>query len=109
MAQNPTMQPMALDNGKWKQIFRVHNIGVLYAYWRSLIDPRLDELNKMIKHKTPWTFSTTRFVGDDHRRNRSRQHLLPLSIRPEPSENRSKSPFKETPLDEIHPAGRSAR
>ncbi len=46
---------MVLAQGEWKPIHRVHSIGILYKYWKSLINPRLDELKEMTKYKADWT------------------------------------------------------
>jgi hypothetical protein len=99
--------PMVLAQGEWKPIHRVHSIGALYDYWKSLINPRLGELNEMTKYKADWTIIdgadewVKTIEGVDPR---STIRATPLSaiqrrIRPNPRSKRPphRSYFRRTP------------
>lgn len=96
--------PMIQDGGKWTPMFRVHSIGVLFAHWRSLIDPRLNELKDMTKYKCDWTVDpeADRWVAViDVIDPRSTYSRYP-SMR-DLNEDRSKSPFKERTEEDLFP------
>jgi hypothetical protein len=96
--------PMISDSGEWKPIHRVHSIGVLYVHWKSLINPRLNELKEMTKYKADW------MIGDeadewvrviesvDPRSTYSRYPSIRDAV-----EDRTKSPFKATTAEELFP------
>ncbi len=97
--------PLIQESAKWTPMFRVHSIGILFAHWRSLIDPRLAELKDMTKYKADWNIDAdadewARII--DATDPRSTYSRYP-SIR-DPVEDRSKSPFKETAQEDIFPA-----
>jgi hypothetical protein len=96
--------PMVGVKGEWRPLHRVHSVGVLYEYWKSLIDPRLEELKEMTKYKTDWRIVDG--AGDwiatiesvDPRSTYSRYP----SVR-DPAEDQSKSPFKAVSAEELFP------
>lgn len=96
--------PMIQEGSKWTPMFRVHSIGVLFAHWRSLIDPRLNELKDMTRYKCDWTVDpeADQWVSViDATDPRSTYSRYP-SMR-DPNEDRSKSPFKETAEEDVFP------
>lgn len=91
-----TGTPMIFTGQEWKLMHRVHNIGLLYKYWKMLINPRLDELRKICKHKPDWTITegaddwVKLIDGVDPKSTYSRYP----SMR-DAKEDQDKSPFKE--------------
>jgi hypothetical protein len=100
--------PMVGVKGDWMPIHRVHSIGVLYEYWKSLIDPRLDELKEMTKYKADWNILdgaddwVATIEGVDPRSTYSRYP----SVR-DPTEDQTKSPFKAALAEELFPENAS--
>lgn len=96
--------PMVSDGGEWKPIHRIHSIGTLYEHWKSLINPRLEELKEMTKYKADWTIDAeadewVRVIESvDPRSTYSRYP----SIR-DAAEDRTKSPFKAATAEELFP------
>lgn len=96
--------PMIWGGGEWKPIHRVHSIGILYEHWKSLINPRLEELKEMTRYKADWTIDAeadkwVRVIESvDPRSTYSRYP----SIR-DASEDRTKSPFKAATAEELFP------
>jgi len=97
-------EPMVLAQGEWKPIHRVHSIGILYEYWKSLINPRLDALKEMTKYKADWTIIdgaddwVKTIEGVDPRSTYSRYP----SVR-DPREDQAKSSFRAATAEELFP------
>ena len=85
-------------------IHRIHSIGILYEHWKFLINPRLNELKDMSKHKPDWTIvdGADEWVKViDSVDPRSTYSRYP-SIR-DAEEDQSKSPFKAATAEELFP------
>jgi hypothetical protein len=96
--------PMISDSGKWKTIHRLHSIGALYKHWKSLINPRLNELKEMTKYKADWTINNGAdewgkvIESFDPRSTYSRYPSIRDIV-----EDRTKSPFKASTAEELFP------
>jgi hypothetical protein len=98
--------PMISDGADWKPIHRVHSIAVLYEHWKSLINPRLDELKEMTKYKADWTINdgADQWIKViDSVDPRSTYSRYP-SVR-DATEDQNKSPFKAATAEELFPEG----
>jgi hypothetical protein len=99
--------PMVPVGGTWRPIYSIHSIGTLYSYWKSLIDPRLQELKEMCKFKPDWAVQadadTWIKIIDDTDPN-STYFRYPSTKNP--AEDQEKSPFKKTTKEDLFPPDR---
>jgi hypothetical protein len=89
-------------SGKWVPFQRVHSIGVLYDNWKELLAPNTDLLRSLCKFKPDWTIepAMNEWMSVIEATDRASTYYRYPATRDQ-NEDRSKSPFKDTPVDEL--------
>ena len=89
---------------KRRPIWAVHNIGALYQEWKSLIEPRTDELRDMCKFKPDWTIGPDMdaWIKTIDAVDPSSTYFRYPSMK-NPAEDQQKSPFKKVAPAELFP------
>jgi hypothetical protein len=103
-----TDKPMLLDSSKeWKSLYKTHDLGELYAYWKKLMGDNKDKLTHLTKNKPdmsvpPELDGWIDSLGAVDPKN----DYFRYPISKNRDSDKEKSPFREVPLDDLFPEDR---